>query len=214
MPKASEQFLESFARLPPDVYAPTANRFRRFSQFRLSYKHDRWSLNRLPHRPLIQARAYNQVAGNLARHFEPLECDPSLFVDSILRAAKLDTCVDWHLDVNQYRVIANEHAPGICVPEGIHRDGHQFVKIMVFRRQRISGAELTLYPLDADEPFFTRIIEEGQAIVIDDTRMRHYATDISAIARQGGYRDYIGTCLNRWDERKYGPEFEANALAG
>jgi hypothetical protein len=215
LPPASERLLASFDDLPLDVYCGGTHRFHRFSQYRVRFDGDSWQLELLPHRPLIQSSAYNQLSGDMYRHFEPLQVDPSAYFDAVFKARRLDTTRDWHLDINQYRVQVEPGREIKTVPEGAHQDGHRYIIIMIFRRHRIRGAETLLLPLDGGPPLLRRTIEEDQAIVIADERMLHDATDIEATGAAGetGYRDFFGSALNSWEDRRYGPEFEARVLA-
>jgi hypothetical protein len=213
IPSASCALLASFDDLPLDEYCGGPQRFHRFSQYRLCFRDGHWRSERLPHRPLLQSDAYNSKSGNVMREIAPLQVDATAWVDAALQSCGLDTARDWHLDINQYRVITTPDIKGITVPEGAHQDGHHYVMIFVFRRHSINGAVLSLLPVDGGPPFFQTIIEAGQAIILDDKRMRHDASPIEPIGDYG-FRDYFGTALNPWEERRYGEEFEARVLAG
>ena len=213
IPPATEALLESFNHLPVDQYSGSNQRFHRFSQYRLSFRGEDWHMEKLPHRPLIQSSQYNTKSGDIMRHFPPVQAEPTVWISAALKAGGLDTNREWHLDINQYRVTSTSNNPGICVPEGAHQDGHHYVMIFVFKRQDISGAVLKLLPLSDQTPFFKDIIQESQAIIIDDTKMKHDATPISAIGEYG-YRDYFGTALNPWEDRRYGDEFERRLIKG
>lgn len=211
IPAPSEALLNSFDDLPIDKYCGGRQRFQRFSQYRLRFVNGHWHLQRLPHRPLLQPRNYNQKSGGVPRHIAPLQTDVTTWIDAALQAGQLDTTREWHLDINQYRVITTPDIEGISVPEGAHQDGHHYVIIFVFRRHAITGSTLSLLPLDTGLPILQTVIGAGQAIIIDDTRMRHDATPITAVGEYG-YRDYLGTALNPWEERRYGDEFEEKIL--
>jgi hypothetical protein len=68
-------------------------------------------------------------------------------------------------------------------------------------------------PAGGGEPFFTTTLQPGQALVYDDGQMLHYATDIVPTHPDGGHRDLWIVAFNRWENRRYGEEFEAAALA-
>lgn len=212
IPPASDALLASFEDLPHDEYCGGPQRFHRFSQYRLTFREGSWHMELLPHRPLLQSHVYNRKAGNVSREIPAVLIDPTLWVDSALKAGQLDTSRDWHLDINQYRVVTTPEIEGVTVPEGAHQDGHHYVLIFVFRRSSVTGAVLSLLPLDSGPPFLQTIIEEGQAILLDDTRMLHDATPVAPVG-PAGHRDYFGAALNPWEERHYGPEFEAGVLA-
>ncbi len=203
--------LDSFNNLVADQYAPHCQRYRRFSQYKITSVDENWSLEKLPHRPFIQSAKFNSHSGGILRHFEPLEIDVSKPVAEIMDRLNADKFQEFHLDVNQYRVYANENAQGISVPEGMHQDGHALVGILVYRRHLIEGSELTLHRLEDREMFLKTIVEENEAIVIEDEKMYHNATNVSATTKETGFRDYIVVNINRWEDRRYGPEFEREA---
>lgn len=171
-----------------------------------------WALEKLPHRPFIQSVKFNSHSGGILRHFQPLECDVTQHVADIMEQIKADKDREFHLDVNQYRVYATQIMQGVSVPEGMHQDGHEIVGIMVYRRQSINGAELSLHRLDTREIFIKTIIQENEAIVIEDEKMLHDATNVTASSTEIGVRDYIVVNINSWENRRYGPEFERDAL--
>jgi len=207
-----QDLLDSFDHLILDQYVPDARRYRRFSQFRVYWEGGEWMLEKLPHRPLVQPKSLNYSTGGVRREFESMTADPSAVMNQILTEVKLDTNIDWHLDINQYRVYGSRLSPGVSVPEGRHRDGHKFVKIVVFRRHNIEGCELSLYRTlsKTESPFYQGVVEENEAIILDDELMFHDATPVNGIGTEDdpGHRDYFSTALNPWSERHYGPEFE------
>lgn len=211
LPLPTPEVLASFDNLPVDKYNVGTQRRHRFSQYRVSFKDGAWWMQKLPHRPLLQSDTYNNKSGNIRRFIEPVEADFSPWVDSVFKAGGLDTSKDWHFDINQYRVVSTPGTKGISVPEGAHQDGHSFVLIFVFRREQINGAKLQLLPLDGKPAFFDQVIKAEEAIILNDRVMKHDATPIEAKGEHG-YRDFLGTALNPWEERRYGESFESEAL--
>lgn len=212
LPPATDVVMTAFMNLPLDPYCGGKHRYRRFSQYRLHHAAGRWEAELLPHRPFIQSRTYNSYVGGVPRHLPELLIDPSEQLAAGAVAVPLDTATDWQVNVHQCRVITTPDVRGVSVPEGPHRDGHEIGMLAVFRREGITGAETQLMPLGGGEPFFRTTLAPGQAIVYEDSRMFHYATDIQAVERDG-FRDLWIVAFNRWADRRYGPEFEARALA-
>ncbi len=212
IPPANQILLDSFENLPLDEFCGGKQRFHRFSQYKVSFSDDRWQLEPLPHRPLVQGTQYNNRSGGLKRDIPPVQVDCSKWVDAAFKSLELDTGRSWHFDINQYRVISTPDIKGISVPEGAHQDGHHYVLIFVFRRHAITGSVLSLLPLNGEPPLLQQVIEENQVIALDDTRMKHDASPIQPISEYG-YRDYFGTALNPWEERRYGEAFESQTLA-
>ncbi len=201
-------FLKTFEDLPFDQYAPHCQRYRRFSQFKMSCFANSWMPALLPHRPFIQSAEYNQHSGGILREFEPLKCNIEPYVDEVFSMLKIDPDRFYHLDVHQYRVCATPGAEGISVPEGPHRDGQQYVVVLVFRRHQITGAECRLYDPKTGQPFYKIMLEENEGIVLDDEKLLHNATNIKTAGGQDGHRDYLVLNINEWEKRRYGEAFE------
>lgn len=210
-PPVDGAFLASFGNLKFDEYSGGNHKYRRFSQYRLSFEAPRWRLELLPHRPYLALSQYNTFAGGIYRHYEPLEIDPSELVDAGAKEIPLDTSVEWQINVHQHRVLAGPNIHGHIVPEGAHQDGHEFVMISVFGRHHITGAEMSLLPAGGGEAFYKTTLEEGQLVVLDDVRMAHDVTDIEA-TNEEGHRDIIIVAFSKWKDRWYGDEFESKAL--
>lgn len=215
IPAPPPSVLEAFDNLPHDPFTPGGQRSRRFSQFRMSFDKasGTWQLERLPHRPFLQSRAVNRLVGGVQRPFEPLQADFSPQVAAGAMALELDKERAWQVNVHQCRVISTPEIKGVSVPEGPHRDGHDFGMLAVFRRHNITGGTNQLFPAGGGEPFFEVTLQENQALVYDDGAMWHTATDIVALDPSGGYRDLCIIAINDWERRKYGEEFERQAMS-
>ncbi|MBB5940308.1 2OG-Fe dioxygenase family protein [Streptomyces zagrosensis] len=216
LPAPEPDVLAEFETLPPDDFTGGRQRFRRFSQFRMDYDQgsDAWRLELLPHRPFLQPRVVNGLVGGVQRPFAPLRIDPTRQIDAGARALGLDRGRSWQLNVHQCRVISAPDIKGVSVPEGPHRDGHDYGMLAVFGRHNITGGTNQLMPTGGGEPFFEVTLQPNQALVYDDDAMWHNATDIVAEDETGGHRDLWIVAVNDWEHRKYGEEFERLALAG
>lgn len=216
IPAPSEQVMAAFADLPLDPFTPGGQRSRRFSQYRATTGQagDTWRLELLPHRPFLQPRSVNSVAGGIQRPFQPLLIDPSPQVIAGIEALGLDRATDWQINVHQCRVVSTPEIKGISVPEGPHRDGHDYGMLAVFDRVNIGGGVTQLFPTGGGEPFFETILQPCQALVYHDASMWHTATDITALDDRGGHRDLWIIAINAWQRRKYGEEFERAGLQG
>lgn len=215
LPAADAAMLTEFETLPHDPYTGGNQRYRRFSQYRISYVPEagQWRLKLLPHRPFLQPKSVNTLVGGLPRELEPLRIDPTPQIDAAARQIGLDKNHDWQINVHQCRVVVAPGVDGISVPEGPHRDGHDYAMLAVFKRHNIVGGENQLMPLGGGEPFFRVTLQPNQALAFDDTAMWHTATDLLPLAGDSGYRDLWIVVFNRWDRRKYGAEYEAQAKA-
>jgi hypothetical protein len=208
VPPLSQHALREFETLAFDPYTGGKQRYRRFSQFKLFFEAGEWRTELLPHRPFVQSRSYNGVAGGVRREFEPLRFDPTPQVAAGAFAACLDKAARYQINVHQVRVVTSRDIKGVAVPEGPHRDGHDFVMNAIFSRSNITGGVSQLMPTGGGPCFFEDILRENEAIVVADDKMWHHATDILPAADAPGHRDIMIVSFNAWERRRYGDEFE------
>ncbi len=192
------------------------NRYRRFNQYKVHHTGRSWEFDVLPVRPYVTYRKYNKAAGGIKRFYEPLEVRFDEYISLGLEDLAIDKSIDWQINVHQYRVIVNADVEGVTVPEGIHCDGHEYVMICVFDRKNISGGELSLFSdIDGKNRFYKGIIQDGQAVLLDDRKMFHYVSNIEPLdLNQPSHRDIVVIAISKWNERWYGEEFENEALEG
>jgi hypothetical protein len=214
VPPLGEAALTEFENLPLDKYTGSRQRYRRYSQFRLTHEGGAWTPRVLPHREFAQAREYNALVGGQPRSFEPLGVVPEPLIRAAAEAIGLDQDASWQLNVHQVRIVSAPGVKGVAVPEGPHRDGHHYTVTAVSRRHNISGGETQLMPPGGGKPFFRTVLQPGQAIALNDREMFHHATDIDHLDDSGGLRDVWLIAVNPWDERRYGEEWEAKVLEG
>ena len=126
---------------------------------------------------------------------------------------QIDPNQAYQLDVHQYRVEATKHSEGNPAPEGPHQDGHEIVGIIVLRRHNVEGAKNTLFDLKGHK-FKELTLQNNECLFIEDGKMLHDATPITVqnFEEGDGYRDYVVININRWDNRRYGIQFEKNTL--
>ncbi|MGW7313780.1 2OG-Fe dioxygenase family protein [Streptomyces sp. NPDC054865] len=216
LPEPGPEVLVEFGELPLDEFTGGRQRYRRFGQYRMFFEQSggTWALELLPHRPFVQPRLVNGFVGGVPRPFAPLRFDPSPQIAAGAKALGLDRDRDWQVNVHQCRVVSRPGIDGVSVPEGPHRDGHQYGMIAVFGRHNIAGGTNQLMPTGGGDPFFEVTLEPNQALVYEDGELWHHATDIVANDTSGGHRDLWIVAFNDWDNRRYGEEFERLALHG
>jgi len=212
-PPLVPEVLSSFDRMPRDGHSLKRLREIRLSQY-FGYNEDgQWFFALLPRRNYIQSAQYIRLveAGGVMRHREQLECDPSPIVTRVLQVLAIDPHENFHINVNQIRVIVNENFKGVTVPEGAHRDGHEFSVIAIASRCNVLGGETQVIDPTTREIVHRQTLKENEAILIDDERYVHYATDIVPENGSVGHRDIWVIEINRWRKRAYGPAHERRA---
>lgn len=215
MPELSQQMLDSFANMPRDTHSMGRLRQIRLSQYFGYWEEGQWFFALLPQRKYVQSAKFIKLkeAGGVARHREQLEVDPSALIARVLDQLPVDKTELFQINVNQIRVVANADFRGVTVPEGPHRDGHEYSVIAIAKRHNVSGGETQVIDPHSGQIVFRQTLRENQAILIDDERYIHYASDIEPASGDTGYRDIWVIEINRWHNRAYGPAHEREALA-
>jgi hypothetical protein len=144
---------------------------------------------RQPHQPHYQPRTYNRLNGGIARWFEPIM--PAV-ADGAMMHAVLAFChevfaamaprVDaWHIEVHQFRIEAQADAAGQPTPEGIHRDGVDYVLVLMVERTNIAQGTTSVYAPDRHELGSFTLAAPLDATLLDDHRVYHGVTAVEPL---------------------------------
>lgn len=178
-----------FTALPVDPYIKGNYRYRRLSRFTVS----NGELIKLPHGYLYQSKDYNPLVGNLKREFE--EIDEELIKLNEFKKLVLafsDSCKlhpEAEIGVHQIRTTCSATNFGNPAPEGIHRDGTDFIGIFSIDRENIQGGETHLYLGKKTKPVFSKVLNPGEMVLVNDHEFLHYTTPIKPTSDQEGTRD-------------------------
>jgi hypothetical protein len=182
--------------LPPDRYLRDggAYRFRRHGCFVHDVAGD--ALTPIPHRAHWQPTSYNALHGGIERWFEPIET--AFLADAawgdLLTGlgrvfSEVSPATQWFIEAHQFRI---DTAAGVGrpTPEGAHRDGVDFVAVILVDRHDVRGGETRIF--EADGPHGIRFVlkEPWTAVLLDDARVIHETTPIQPVAA-GGHRDTL-----------------------
>jgi hypothetical protein len=154
------------------------------------------TLTLAPHRAHWQPTSYNALHGGLERWFEPIAPEvvkapvwTQLVVSIGGLFAKVRPVERWFIEAHQFRI---DTAGGIGrpTPEGAHRDGVDFVALMLVRRRNVRGGETRVF--DANGPSGVRFTmdEPWSLLLMDDARVIHETTPIQPDG-EGGVRDTL-----------------------
>ena len=195
-------FFSSFGDLPFDAYYPKeigGLRRRRFGSFAVCDEGN--EITPLPHSPFFQSLELNPVAGGIQREFFPLDASVrnSSLLRGLLRFLVMQigkSLVNWKVNVHQIRSEATVE-PSLPAPEGIHRDGHDYVAIVGVNRSGIVGGENSVFDEGKRLILETTLLEPFDLILIDDRRTYHSVSPIRSRSQQIGYRDILILDFNR-----------------
>ena len=96
------------------------------------------------------------------------------------------------LHVHQVRQICYPYIDSHNSPEGIHRDGSDFIiSAYVINRSNIVGGESMIYNNDK-KLIHKKLLHSDNGIFQDDKELYHYVTPIQSYGNYIGYRDILG----------------------
>lgn len=185
MGQAYRRFTASWKQLLTDPYLRDGGNYR---QRRYSVFH--WQnndLKALPHEPHYQSSHYNHVHGGFNRHFR--EWLPTTLHNPVLKEIvswatgqfSRSPAELWRIQAHQFRILAAPDQSGRPTPEGIHKDGAEFILIMLMDRQNVQGGVSRVYDNDMN-PLFAGTLEEcGDLMLVNDRAVYHGVTEITPL---------------------------------
>jgi len=188
----------SWDDLGPDRFMADGGRYRkrRHAVFTLSAG----VFTREPHQPHYQSRDYNLLNGGVQRWFEPVT-DGTTANPAFM--ALLALCRDlfpegaapaktWRVEIHQFRIEPAPGESGLPTPEGMHRDGVDWVAVILIDRRNVSeGVTAIRGPGRAPLGAFT-LTDPLDAVFLDDHRVLHGVTPIHRLnPAPPGHRDVL-----------------------
>jgi hypothetical protein len=200
-------FAASWDDLGVDAYMADGGRYRRrrFAVFRAAPG----GIVRKPHQPHYQSRDYNPLNGGIERWFESVTDavarHPAL--GAILRSSHtlFDSMTPddvrpeaWHVEMHQFRIEARPGEEGRPTPEGMHRDGVDWVLVLMVRRENVASGETTIYDL-VKRPLGSFILTAPlDSALVDDSRVYHGVTPVVPLdPALPAYRDVLVVTFRR-----------------
>jgi hypothetical protein len=198
-------FAASWNALEPDTYLAQVGRHRR-RRYGV-YSADRTGpIAREPHQPHYQSSSYNVLQGDIERWFEPITpaVGASASLQTILRFARdlylklAPETPRWHIEVHQFRIEAKAGEPGEPTPEGVHRDGVDYVLVLLVDRQNIASGTTTIHTADGALLGSFTLTNALDAALVDDARVFHGVTPVTPLdASAASHRDVLVVTLRR-----------------
>ncbi|MCH8178779.1 MAG: 2OG-Fe dioxygenase family protein [Proteobacteria bacterium] len=195
-PSDADTVHASWSDLPPDTHLRDGGRyrFRRHSCFVLD--NARGTLTQTPHRAHWQPVTYNALHGGFERWFEPVlpaVCQHPMWQALLQRLGALLAGIKpvpaWFIEAHQFRV---DTAGGIGrpTPEGAHRDGVDFVAVIMLERHGIKGGETRVFEAQGPQGVRFTLSEPWSVLLLDDERVIHESTPIQPLGEHG-WRDTL-----------------------
>jgi hypothetical protein len=196
-------FAASWDDLGPDTYMADGGRYRKRRHAVFAVRAD--GIVRQPAQPHYQSRDYNALNGGIERWFEPV-------AESIGSGAVLTTvlgfCRDlfgwlspadgWHVEVHQFRIEARAGEAGRPTPEGMHRDGVDYVLVLLVNRRNIASGMTSVHDLTGRELGHFTLTRPFDAALVDDARVMHGVTPVEPLdPAEPGHRDVLVVTFRR-----------------
>ncbi|WP_329741541.1 2OG-Fe dioxygenase family protein [Dyella sp. A6] len=192
-------FAASWNDLGDDTYLAARGRHRRRRHAVFAAAAD-GTIRRQPHQPHYQSLTYNRLQGDIERWFAPVE--PAI-TDSRSLQRVLAFCREsfgplspdarnWHIEVHQFRIEARADEAGEPTPEGVHRDGVDYVLVLLVDRVNIERGTTTIHAPDGRELGQFTLTHAFDAALVDDHRVFHGVTAVvPKDPLQPAYRDVL-----------------------
>lgn len=200
-----ERFAASWDDMPIDTYMADGGRYRR-RRHAVFAAAAGGAIVREPHQPHYQSLDYNPLHGGIERWFEPVR-------DEIAGGASLTTILGfcralferlapatraWHIETHQFRIEARPGAAGKPTPEGMHRDGVDYVLVLLIRRQNIGRGTTAIHDLERRPLGSFTLTDPFDAALVHDARVYHGVTPVEPVdPALAAYRDVLVVTFRR-----------------
>ena len=195
-PAALQALEPSWDALCQDEYLRDGGRYRKRRHASFIVEGD--ALHQVAHRRHWQPVDYNALHGGMDRWFAPVEpatvAAPAwtALLLALARACSARMPVArWHVEAHQFRIDTTDGL-GRPTPEGAHRDGVDFVAVLLVGRHGIKGGETRVFAADGPDGQRFTLSEPWSLMLMDDARVIHESTPIQPIdPAAGGHRDTL-----------------------
>lgn len=178
-------FVRSWGDLELDTHMADGGRYRRRRHAVYAVSRGE-GITRLAHQAHYQGAIYNPLNGGHDRWFAPV-------ADATGAGASLNTILvfcsrlfgglspdvkRWKTEVHQFRIEAGPEQAGQPTPEGMHRDGVDWVLVLLIDRQNIRSGTTTIADLEKRPLGSFTLTHPCDAALVNDARVYHGVTPI------------------------------------
>ncbi len=196
-------FAASWDDLGTDTYMADGGRYRK--RRHAVFAAGAGGIVRQKAQPHYQSRDYNTLNGGIERWFEPV-------TEPVGSGATLNTVLEfcqslfgavsgvqaWHIELHQFRIEAQTGESGRPTPEGMHRDGVDYVLVLLVNRTNIVSGVTSVHDLAGKELGEFTLTQPLDAALVDDARVMHGVTPVEPLdPTKPGYRDVLVVTFRR-----------------
>ncbi|WP_347018869.1 2OG-Fe dioxygenase family protein [Acinetobacter calcoaceticus] len=182
--KDINEFIDSWNDLDLDLFMSDKGKYRTRKHASFTIHNTDKIILKNKYIPHFQTIEYNPLNGGIARHFTEMDkktIENPIFKNLMQFAyftfSEIKT-ENWFIEAHQFRIRAKPNDSGKPIPEGIHRDGVDFVLMALINRENIQGGMTKIY--DLDKKLKTEVLLENflDIALVDDHLVYHSVTEI------------------------------------
>lgn len=179
------RFALSWNDMPVDTYMADGGRYRRRRHAVFAASRG-GAILRQPHQPHYQSLDYNALHGGIERWFEPVPeaVAQSDTFQTILRFCRglferlAPETPAWRIETHQFRIEAGPARAGKPTPEGLHRDGVDYVLVLLVQRANIRRGTTAIHDLERRHLGSFTLTDPCDAALVHDARVYHGVTPV------------------------------------
>ena len=162
----------SWDELAPDNYLRDGGSYRR--RRHSCFVVDAAGVEQAPHRAHWQSEEYNALHGGMRRWFEPIREETiaqppwprllSALADEFTASSGVER---WFVEAHQFRIDTSDGI-GRPTPEGAHRDGVDYVAVILVGRHGIKGGETRVFEAAGPDGQRFTLLEPWSMLLLDD----------------------------------------------
>jgi len=191
-----DDFAASWNDLVPDAYMADKGRYRQRRHAVFLATPD--GIARQPHQPHFQTLDYNPLNGGIERWFEPIGAGQTEVLQTILTCCHdlfgnlAPAARHWRVEAHQFRIEARPGEAGKPTPEGMHRDGVDYVMVLLIARKNIRSGITMIESIEGKPLGHFTLTHAFDAAFVADRRVAHGVTPVEPIdSQQPAYRDVL-----------------------
>lgn len=195
---AWDRFVATWDDLREDAFMADRGRYRLRRHAVFSAGGDGTGFDRKADQPHYQALEHNPLNGGVARRFAPVEAGDGPALRAVMAGA-LGTFAPlsppgtrWRVEVHQFRILARGGEAGKPTPEGMHRDGVDWVLVSLVGRANVEGGVTAVSGTGGGAAHSFTLADPLDTVLLDDRRVRHGVTPVVPLDPSlPGHRDVL-----------------------
>lgn len=178
------EFMESWNNLELDQFMSDNGLYRTRKHATFTIERNNQSCNQNDYQPHYQTTEYNALNGGVERFYKEIDSNTiknPIFHNLIqLAYSTFDKgkMKSWYVEAHQFRIEANNQSNGKPTPEGVHRDGVDFVLMAMVHKENIVGGVTTIYDSDKKQLASFELENFLDIAMVNDHIVHHGVSEI------------------------------------